>query len=443
MKTNVLTTILSAGALAAGVSVSTAQQSSPSPNSVISRPAGSDVQNTDPNQETTGGKIKSTVENFLGRFLGHNGSQVSFDQLPQPVQNTVRGQAGTAPIQNVSEVNENGQTSYIVSFNRNGQPVNLQVDSAGQILNPDATTTGFSPPRQPLSAAAPVSLSEVPMVVQNTLRQYSQGAPMQSIEKGTLQGQTVYEAAFPHNGQNVELRVDQNGALVRDASTDQYLASIGMRPGFGMQPGSAIPGQQPGMPMRDWRTAPVRQPLTDWTMVDFQSLPDSVRQTFLRYAGAGAIDNVQRGMLGGQTVYQAQLQPNGQNIALRVTDSGALLDDQINDRFLAQYGNTLTPNSAMGRAPGWQSGGGGSFSQPAPLSAARSISFDQLPLAVQTTISSQTGGAQINRVTEGDVAGQTVYDITYNQGGRWLNMRVANDGSLLDSGTQAFPSQAR
>jgi len=442
MKTNVITVTFLAGALASGTWAGLAQSTSSEPNPVIGHSA-DNTTSPPPEQQTTGGKITSAVENLLGRFLHHNQGDISFDQLPAAVQNTVRGQAGTAPIQSVRELNSNGQTTYVVTYNRNGQNVDLQLDPSGRILG-DSPIVGASQPqaRPVLSAPAPVSFYQLPVAGQKTLQQYSQGAPIQNLQKGTIQGQTVYQAAFLYNGQNIELRIDQTGALLRDPQTDQYLTSIGMFPNSNVisrnptatYPSSAQSGQYSNS--TDWRSAPARQPLTDSSLVDFNSLPQNVRNTFVSYAGVGAINNLQRGMVNGQTVYQAQLDPNGQLIDLRVTETGVLLRDQVNDRFMAELNNGGNHGAAVGRAGTWQSGGGTS-SGAAPLSNSTTVGFNQLPLAVQTTINGQSNGMPIDRVTQGTVNGQTVYEVSYNQNGQWVNLRVGEDGSVLSSSPNA------
>jgi len=289
---------------------------------------------------------------LLGRFLGHNPSPVSFDQLPAAVQNTVRAQAGTAPIQSLSQVNTNGQTAYLVTFNRNGQDVNLQIDPTGRIL----TSQGVIGQSRPSLPTPPVS-------------------------------------QFPTAAQN--------------------------------------PFQRTSIP--DWRTAPIRQPLAQASPMDFASLPQGVRDTLMSYAGPGAIDNVQMGRVDGQISYQARLQTNGQPIDLRVSDTGVLLNDQVNDRFLSEYRTQRNPNESVGRPPTWQSGQSAFSSATAALSNTTSVSFNQVPLAVQTTLSGVSNGAPLDRVTQGTLDGRTVYEVTLNKDGQWPTERVAEDGSLLSS----------
>jgi hypothetical protein len=339
MKTNLLTITLMAGALAGGLCLTQAQSSGGGPNPVISSPRtpeSSPPESTNAPQ-STGSRIGTALENVLGRVFGRNQSQLTLDQLPRPVQDTVRAQAGTAPIQNISQVNTNGQTLYLVTFNRNGQPVDLQIDPSGRITN-------LSPAGRP------------------------------------------------------------------------------------------VPGAPATVSVPDWRTAPVRQPLSQASPIGRESLPQAVRDTLTRYAGAGEIGILERGMVSGETVYQAQLQPSGQRIDLRVTETGALVNDQVNDRFLAELQSAPNRNGGTGRGPAWQTGAGSSSSSGvAPLSNISQVSLDQLPVAAQTTISAQAGAAPVNPVTQGTLNGRTVYEASYNKDGQWVTLRVGEDGSLLSS----------
>jgi len=268
---------------------------------------------------------------------------LTLDQLPQAAQTAVRAQTDTASIQSITPVVSSGQTNYVVSFTRNGQPVDLQVDAFGRIVN------GANPP--------------------------------------------------------------------------------GSVPGSVISAGPAAPGaNQTVGSIPDWRTAPVRQPLAEANPIDFRSLPEPVRNTLLRYAGPGPINNVLRGTLGGQPVYQADLNPNGQAIGLRLAENGALLNDQINDRFLAQFSTQQNPWA--GNAPVSQTGVGSSNNLE-PLSNPRPVAFDQLPLAVQTTISGMLNGGTPNQVVQGITNGRGEYETIYSQNGQRYRLRVAEDGSVL------------
>src|SRR5689334_17067084 len=116
MKTNVLSAILIVGSLARAGTFVSAQDTTGQPNPIISSPQPAvpgtpGTPNTPETQPSTGGRLGTAVENWLGKLLHRDTpAQVSWDQLPQPVQTTIRTQAGTAPIESISQVNTNGQT---------------------------------------------------------------------------------------------------------------------------------------------------------------------------------------------------------------------------------------------------------------------------------------------------------------------------------------------
>jgi len=171
------------------------------------------------------------VTSFLSGILSLslNAQEVKFNELPKPVQNAIRGQAGIARVENINIVTRNGKTNYNVAFKREGKPVELSLDSTGNPLTNGLSATqatAASPPRAPLSAASKVTLATVPPAVQRALKKYAHGAEIEDIDKGTLQGRTVYEGAFKNQGENVELRVAEDGSLVKDQVNERFVTQF-------------------------------------------------------------------------------------------------------------------------------------------------------------------------------------------------------------------------
>jgi uncharacterized membrane protein YkoI len=351
----------------------------------------------------------------------------TFRELPTAVQNTVRGQAGIARVEDIDIVTRNGQTNYNVAFKREGKTVELWIDGQGNLL-PDGQATAVgsaaSQPRTHLAAGSKATFEELPGAVQNTLRTYSQGARIEDIDKGTLQGRTVYEAAFKHQGKNIELRVAEDGKLVRDEVNDRFLAEIGQAPGgaFSAQSAASTPGAS-------WASAPQRVPLSSATKVSFRELPSPVRDTIRTYAGTSRLEDIDKGNVGGQTVYQAAFKHGDQHVELRVTEDGALVRDQANERFISQF-NRQTPAGAVGRAPSWQILTGTGSGQ-AQLLNARPFAFGQLPIAVQNRMRAEAGATAIEDIQRGTLNGKTVYQATVQRDGRNVPVRVTEDGTLV------------
>jgi hypothetical protein len=401
MKTNCLSTLLAAGALAAGSSV-VLPQTQPVP--------------------------AAQVPSAAAPVQPPASASLTFDQLPPAVQNAIRSQVGDEPIRKISEVNANNQPVYLVTYNRQGEIHTVQVDSSGRVVSATPVAQG-----RELTSPVRLNFDLLPIAVQNTLHHYSQGAHIQDIEKGTINGQTVYQAIFLHNGKSIDLRVAENGGLVRDAVNDRFLAEMG--PQFNA-PAFAQPS--PG-PVPDWHTAPVRKPLPEATPVDFHSLPQAVQSSLATYASGGRLGSIQMGDMGGRTVYEAQIFADGQRTDLRFDRNGALLNDQVNDRFLAHYPSTPGAAIAVGLAPASQSSSGAGYSNLPALSNVKDVSLAQLPAAVRTTLRSEATDASIDRLQQGTVDGKRVYDVSFKRADRWINLRLGDDGSIISS--QPLPAR--
>jgi hypothetical protein len=267
--------------------------------------------------------------------------QVLFSALPLPIQNTIRAQLGNVPVANVDMITANGQTSYVVPGRINGELTDLWVDPNGNLLT-------LTPPRVLLSRPVRVERDRLPAAVQETLRTYAEQAPIRSVSRGLAHGQTVYDAIFDRDGHNMDLRIAEDGTLVRDAVNDRFLAETGRMTRLGLA-----------------ANAPVRLPLAQPVSLSFNQVPLPVLSTIQRYAGADFVSGLGKGFLGGQPIYEATFNHLGSDTTLRMAADGSLLHDRVNEVFLAQSGQpiVLIPSAAVGAAPSWQSQTGGGASR--------------------------------------------------------------------------------
>jgi uncharacterized membrane protein YkoI len=243
-----------------------------------------------------------------------NTSEVSLSQLPSPVRNTINTETKNGSVARVEQLSQNGSVIYGVYFQQpNGpgkvsylHPDGTYVQSSDN-SNTNRTATAShswdrlgdrpdkSTARQPLSAATKVNFQQLPAAAQKTLQTEASGASIESIDRGTLNGQTVYEGAFKRNGQTVKLRVAENGAVVRDVQDYRIEAS---------------------------------GPLLNAKTVSFKQLPSAVQSTIKAQADQSLIENLQQGQVNGQTVYQASLNRNGQLLELRVNSAGSVISSR-------------------------------------------------------------------------------------------------------------------
>ncbi|MHC1763257.1 MAG: PepSY-like domain-containing protein [Verrucomicrobiia bacterium] len=357
--------------------------------------------------------------------------KIPFSELPAPVQNTLRTQAGSARVEDIDAVTQKGETTYNAAFKRDGRTVELWLDANGNLLNqgnnPAASTAAQAATagtqRVPLAAGVKADPESLPRRVQETLRKYAQDAKIEDVDRGTLQGRTVYEAAFKRNGQHIELRVAEDGTLIRDDVNDRFLASIGQAPASSDR--VTAQGNQPS-----WALTTTRVPLAGATKATYRELPSAVRETLSRYSGETRIEDIDKGTLDGKTVYQAAFKHNDQNIELRIAEDGSLVRDAANERFLTQLKRSR-PTAAAGQPPSWQILTGRETSTSGQLGDLRSIPFNQLPPVVQTALRNQAGQSAIDSVRQGTVDGKTVYEAFYSSDGQTRVVRVAQDGSLV------------
>ena len=262
--------------------------------------------------------------------------EVLFHMLPPGVQNTIRAQLGNVAMPNADMVTVNGQTLYVVPSHVEDRLSDLWIDPTGNIVT-------LSPPRILLSNATPMRPDQLPGAVQETLRTYAAGSPVVGVNRGIVQGKTMFDATIDRNGQKLDLRIAADGSLIRDAVNDRFLAETGH---MTRQMLAA--------------TAPARTPLSNPVSVSFNQLPLPVLSTLQSFAGADFVEHIDRGIVGGQTQYEALFRHGADEIPLRIAQDGTLVNDRINGLFLATHGTT-TP-VGIGLAPGSQTGVGSSVS---------------------------------------------------------------------------------
>ena len=66
----------------------------------------------------------------------------------------------------------------------------------------------------PLGGAVKVQLESLPPKVQSAIKNHAKGAAIEDIDRGTLNGKVVYEAAFKRDNRTVEVRVTEDGNVL-------------------------------------------------------------------------------------------------------------------------------------------------------------------------------------------------------------------------------------
>src|ERR1041384_8296111 len=82
---------------------------------------------------------------------------------------------------------------------------------------------------------------------------------------------------------------------------------LGMAPGYPLLSAQEIPASTPPVQSAPRPVPQRRPPLLAATKVSFNALPTPVQESIRNYAGIVRIDDIEKGTLVGQTVYQATL----------------------------------------------------------------------------------------------------------------------------------------
>lgn len=138
-------------------------------------------------------------------------SQLGFNQLPQPVQQTIQQQAGSSRVGNVSLSKVNGRQFYRADFNREGIRHELFIRPDGRIAA-QVQETAFA--IVPMENVHSLALKDTPRDVQQAARSNAQGGKVSDVDKANWNGQTVYSVMVDKNGRLSQWIYDQNGKVV-------------------------------------------------------------------------------------------------------------------------------------------------------------------------------------------------------------------------------------
>ncbi len=325
--------------------------------------------------------------------------KVQFSELPRAVQRTVKSQVGAAEVEDIDRNVRDGKTTFEVAFKKNGVNTELLIAEDGALLN-TSTTPGergtAATAETPLSGASKVALSEVPEAARRIILREAGTAEVEDIDKGMLNGRIVYEAAFKRNGVHTELRVKEDGTVLSGGLPRASVTSVAPAP-----------------------TAPA--PLSGAGKVALSEVPEAARKVIQREAGSATVEDIDKGMLNGRTVYEAAFKRNGVHTEVRVAEDGTLLSGGA-PVIKESAGAAARPDASP--AP---------VGTPAPVTVAnesRKVQFYELPAAVQKAVRDQAGSAEIEDIDKETRNGKTTYEAAFKKDGKNVELRVNEDGSL-------------
>ena len=322
---------------------------------------------------------------FLAWSAAVRAEQLTLNQLPSAVQRTANTETRNGPIQKIQRLTHNGRTIYEVTFQQpNGTAKNIYLEESGAYVQDQS----FQPAKQKRQ----VELSQVPEPVRREINTELSNGPVKRIEQTPYNGREIYEVAFQKtDGTEKVIYLNNDGTYVQDKPAVANSGAVVSNRGIGTQ---AIGS---------------RAPLSGATKVTFNELPSAVQKVLKAEAGNATIEDIDKGTLGGKTVYEAAFKQNGQTVELRLDDTGKILQD-IEDQNIVSRG---------------------------PLPGATPVALNEVPKTVRDAFRKQTGQVALEEVQKGTLNGRIVYQGTYRQNGQLMQVRVSENGRVFQPPTAA------
>lgn len=254
-----------------------------------------------------------------------------------------------------------------------------------------------------LTGGTKVQFGELPANVQNAVKAQAGSSKIEDVDKGTLNGRTVYEVAFKVNGQHTELRVADDGSVL-DRIVDGKSVSSGTAAVTASSPaptpakvGGPIPdpgGIADGLAY----DAGFAQVLSGATKVSMNQVPENVKAIIRERAGSAKIEDIDKGMMNGRVHYQAAYKKGGKHVELRMTENGHKVRE-------VQEGRTLY----------WH----------------RATTLDQVPADIRSTIHSRLGNIPLTGGVAGASDNGRLYRFFYNKNGTPTELRITGNGNRV------------
>lgn len=143
---------------------------------------------------------------------------------------------------------------------------------------------------------------------------------------------------------------------------------------------------------------------------DFNSLPPAVQKSIRAQAPDGDITSVSQTSDNGVQAYKVELTDQGRDSTMVVATDGRVLSSDLPAKpngIVQDVKKALTPTGAVG------------------------TEFSALPEKVQTAILAHAPQTQIASISRETDNGQTVYDVSFKDSAANPDIKVADDGTLI------------
>ena len=291
-----------------------------------------------------------------------------------------------------------------------------------------------------------VPVSELPQTVQKAIKDHSQGATLEHVDREIKNGQTVYQAEFKREGLNRRVTFAADGTIVPDRQISDTI-NLNRQPSMALNDLPAavqktVKEQQAGREVADidkemWNGKAVYEVefkekgpnsrlhiASDGSMVvdkdkktgtylgaQLSEAPANVQTAVKRTVSNAEIEDVDREERDGRIVYDVEVKQEGMNRHLKIAADGTVLSDS-NQRDNRSIGQRVRETIGLDRD-------------------ASTMTLDQLPLAAQKTIRENCDVGTLKPIKREVRNGRTQYDVEFEKEGKNLRLTVGEDGTLL------------
>lgn len=152
----------------------------------------------------------------IGKAADEKDIKIKFGDCTTAVQKTFKREANGATINEVDKDIEHGKTIFEVDVKIEGKNYEIKVAEDGTLLE-----KVLDEREEDEQEEVKVKLSDCPAAVQKTLKREANGASIETVDKETEDGKTLYEVDVKIDGKNYEINVAENGTLISKALDEE------------------------------------------------------------------------------------------------------------------------------------------------------------------------------------------------------------------------------
>jgi uncharacterized membrane protein YkoI len=144
-----------------------------------------------------------------------------FNTLPRDVQKTIRAEAPTAEIANISERTDNGTQVFEITFREPDMHPAITVAADGRLVSGGGTSKKDGVVDKVERALTPTGavgtkFSALPQEVQKAIQAQAPAGEIADISRRETDGRVYYEVEFKDQGKNPTMRIGEDGTLIQD-----------------------------------------------------------------------------------------------------------------------------------------------------------------------------------------------------------------------------------